>query len=68
MQDLLTHLWSKDDDRKTVLFVTHDADEAIILSDKVVVMTPTPGRIKEVIDVPFPRPGRGITSIPARIT
>ncbi len=58
MQDLLTHLWSKDNARKTVLFVTHDVDEAILLSDKVAVMTPTPGRIKEVIDVPFPRPRR----------
>jgi NitT/TauT family transport system ATP-binding protein len=56
MQDLLTHLWSRDRDRKTVLFVTHDVDEAILLSDKIVVMTPSPGRIKEVIDVPFPRP------------
>lgn len=56
MQDLLTHLWSRDEDRKTVLFVTHDVDEAILLSDKIVVMTPTPGRIKEVINVPFPRP------------
>jgi len=56
MQDLLIHLWSRDEDRKTVLFVTHDVDEAILLSDKIVVMTPTPGRIKEVIDVPFSRP------------
>lgn len=56
MQDLLVHLWSKDLKRKTVLFVTHDVDEAILLSDKVVVMTPTPGKIKEVVEVPFPRP------------
>ncbi len=56
MQDLLTHLWSRDMARKTVLFVTHDVDEAILLSDKVAVMTPTPGRIKEVIEVPFSRP------------
>lgn len=58
MQDLLTHLWSRDKERKTVLFVTHDVDEAILLSDKVAVMTPTPGRIKELVDVPFPRPRR----------
>jgi NitT/TauT family transport system ATP-binding protein len=58
MQDLLTHLWSRDKERKTVLFVTHDVDEAILLSDKVAVMTPTPGRIKEIVEVPFPRPRR----------
>lgn len=58
MQDLLVHLWSKDRERKTVLFVTHDVDEAILLSDKVVVMTPTPGKIKEVVEVPFQRPRR----------
>jgi len=56
MQDLLTHLWSRGDERKTVLFVTHDVDEALLLSDKIAVMTPSPGSIKEVIDVPFPRP------------
>ena len=58
MQDLLTHLWSRDKERKTVLFVTHDVDEAILLSDKIAVMTPTPGRIKEVVEVSFPRPRR----------
>ncbi len=56
MQDLLVRLWSKDAKRKTVLFVTHDVDEAILLSDKVVVMTPPPGKIKEVVKVPFSRP------------
>lgn len=58
MQDLLTYLWSRDENRKTVLFVTHDVDEAILLSDKIAVMTPCPGRIKEIVDVPFPRPRR----------
>jgi len=58
MQDLLTHLWSREEKRKTVLFVTHDVDEAILLSDRVAVMTPAPGRIKEVVKVPFPRPRR----------
>lgn len=56
MQDLLTYLWSREERRKTVLFVTHDVDEAILLSDKIAVMTPTPGRIKEVMNVPFSRP------------
>jgi NitT/TauT family transport system ATP-binding protein len=58
MQDLLTYLWSRDENRKTVLFVTHDVDEALLLSDRVVVMTPTPGRIKDVVEVHFPRPRR----------
>lgn len=58
MQDLLIYLWSRDENRKTVLFVTHDVDEALLLSDRIAVMTPTPGRIKEVIEVSFPRPRR----------
>ncbi len=41
---------------KTILFVTHDLDEAIYLSDRIVVMAAKPGRIKRVIDVPFKRP------------
>lgn len=56
MQDLLLHLWSEGTQRKTVLFVTHDVDEALLLSDRIAVMTPSPGRIKEIIDVPFARP------------
>lgn len=56
MQDLLLHLWSKGEQLKTVLFVTHDIDEALLLSDRVAIMTPSPGRVKEVIKVPFPRP------------
>jgi NitT/TauT family transport system ATP-binding protein len=43
-------------DEKTVIFVTHDIEEAIYVGDKVVVMTPRPGRVKEVIDVPYKRP------------
>ncbi len=42
--------------RKTILFVTHDLDEAVYLSDRVIVMGSRPGRIKDVITVPFPRP------------
>ena len=50
----LERLWMES--RKTVLFVTHSISEAIKLSDRVVVMTPRPGRIEEVIQVDIPRP------------
>jgi NitT/TauT family transport system ATP-binding protein len=49
-------IWERD--RKTVLFVTHSIPEAVLLSDRVVVMTPRPGRIAEVIDVDLARPRR----------
>jgi NitT/TauT family transport system ATP-binding protein len=54
MQQLLLRVWERD--RKTVLFVTHDIDEAILLGDRVYVMTSRPGRLKEEILVPIPRP------------
>jgi NitT/TauT family transport system ATP-binding protein len=41
---------------KTTLFVTHDLDEAIYLSNRVVVMAAKPGRVKKIIDIPFPHP------------
>jgi NitT/TauT family transport system ATP-binding protein len=54
MQQLLLRVWERD--RKTVLFVTHDIDEAILLGDRIYVMTSRPGRLKEEILVPIPRP------------
>ena len=52
----LLEIWERD--RKTVLFVTHSVEEAVFLSDKVVMMSRSPGRIREVIDIDLPRPRR----------
>ena len=54
MQKLLLRVWEQN--QKTVLFVTHDIDEAILLGDRIYVMTARPGRLKEEIIVPIPRP------------
>ena len=54
MQDELLRIWAAA--RKTVVFVTHSIEEAIYLSDRVLIMTPRPGRILAVIDIPFDRP------------
>jgi NitT/TauT family transport system ATP-binding protein len=50
----LLRIW--DQDRKTVLFITHSIPEAIFLSDRVIVMSPRPGTIEEIIDIDLPRP------------
>ena len=54
MQQLLLRVWGNS--KKTVLFVTHDIDEAILLGDRVYVMGDRPGRIKQILDVPIERP------------
>lgn len=54
MQELLLGIW--EDERKTVLFVTHDIDEAIFMGNRVVVMSARPGRIKCDIPVPLAHP------------
>jgi NitT/TauT family transport system ATP-binding protein len=57
MQDELTRIWqSASLKRKTVVFVTHDIDEAIFLADRVILMTARPGRLKRSICVELPRP------------
>jgi len=54
MQELLLELWQRQP--KTILFVTHDIEESIFLSDRIYVMSARPGRIKAEIAVPLPRP------------
>jgi ABC-type nitrate/sulfonate/bicarbonate transport system ATPase subunit len=54
MQDEVLRIWRAR--RTTTVLVTHDIDEAIYMSDRIVVMTPRPGRIDRVIDVPLGRP------------
>ena len=57
LMDELLRLWETD--RKTVVYVTHDIEEALLLGDRVVLMTARPGKPKATFDVPFARP-RGI--------
>ncbi|MFF1461913.1 ABC transporter ATP-binding protein [Streptomyces sp. NPDC058330] len=54
LQDRLLDTWSRE--RRTVLFVTHDVDEAVYLARRVVVMAARPGRIHSVVDVDLPYP------------
>lgn len=54
MQELLLEVWERH--KLTVVLVTHDIDEAVLTSDRVVVMSPRPGRVREEIAVPIARP------------
>jgi NitT/TauT family transport system ATP-binding protein len=63
MQAEFSRIWEKY--RKTVVMVTHDITEAIILSDRVVAMSHRPGRIKRIYDVDIPRP-RAVLDLPAQ--
>jgi ABC-type nitrate/sulfonate/bicarbonate transport system ATPase subunit len=64
MQEWLLDVW--DDFKKTVIFVTHDVDEAIYLSDEIVIMSARPGRILEELPIELPRPRKRniVTSVP----
>ena len=54
MQRHLLHIWKNAD--VTIVFITHDLDEAIYLADRILVLKPRPGRVAECIEVPVPRP------------
>jgi len=54
LQEELLHIWRTE--QNTVLFVTHDIDEAILLSDRIIVLTNRPGRIQRSIQIPLARP------------
>jgi len=54
MQTELLQIWDRA--KKTVIFVTHSIEEAAYLSDRVVIMSARPGRIKEVLRIDLPRP------------
>jgi ABC-type nitrate/sulfonate/bicarbonate transport system ATPase subunit len=56
LQDWLLDLWRQF--RQTIVFVTHDVEEALYLADRVVVLSPRPGRVKLIQDVALPRPRR----------
>jgi NitT/TauT family transport system ATP-binding protein len=56
MQELLLDIWTRI--RTTVVFVTHDIDEALFLADRILVMSPRPGRFIEDLRLDFPRPRR----------
>src|SRR5215471_11556986 len=59
LQAELVRIWEQT--RKTVLYITHSIEEALLLGDRTVVMTAQPGRIKKIIDIPFGHPRNLIT-------
>jgi NitT/TauT family transport system ATP-binding protein len=63
LQDELLRIWEAS--RKTVVYITHSIEEALALGDRIVVMTSSPGQLKETIPVEFPRP-RNIFELRAR--
>ncbi|GJD53350.1 Aliphatic sulfonates import ATP-binding protein SsuB [Methylobacterium crusticola] len=58
MHDVLLRIWERE--KQTVLFVTHDLGEALTLSDRIILFSARPGRIKDSFAVPFPRPRDGV--------
>jgi NitT/TauT family transport system ATP-binding protein len=64
MQEFLLSLWESY--RLTILFVTHDIEEAILLGDRVAIMASGPGRIQETIDIPLGRPRQGAGDVDSK--
>src|SRR5437016_832204 len=66
LQEELLSLMDRPDERKTMVFITHSIDEAILLGDRIAVMSARPGRVKEVLDMPFgwPRDPDAVRSDP----
>lgn len=59
LQEELLRIWGQQrekGDRKTIIYVTHSIEEAVFLSDRVGVMSTSPGRLKEIVDIDIPRP------------
>src|SRR5437763_9549158 len=56
LQEELLRIMQRPDEGKTMVFITHSIDEAILLGDRIAVMSARPGRIQEILDVPFVRP------------
>ncbi|MES2756793.1 MAG: ABC transporter ATP-binding protein [Pseudomonadota bacterium] len=63
LQEELLRIW--EETRKTVVFITHSVDEAVTLGDRIMIMSAQPGRIKQMVDVPFARP-RDVLELRAR--
>jgi len=61
MQEELAQIWYKA--KKTVLFVTHDIDEAIYLADRIIILTPRPGTIRAIVKVDLPHPRERIMKL-----
>jgi NitT/TauT family transport system ATP-binding protein len=61
LQEDLLKTW--ENERKTVFFITHDVDEAVLLSTKVVIMSARPGQIKEIVDIDLPYPRNQATKL-----
>ena len=64
LQQELLDTWEKE--QKTCFFITHDVDEAIILGQRVVIMSARPGRIKEIVDIDIPYPRNQETKMSPR--
>jgi NitT/TauT family transport system ATP-binding protein len=66
LQEELLALMERPDERKTMVFITHSIDEAILLGDRIAVMSARPGRVKEVLSIPFgwPRSADAVRSDP----